>query len=113
MTPGEKQIRTIGGQVIELLCRKHHDYGGSAWERPVLAPDMQVGDAILCRMSDKIARLQRLRLHPAKVDESIEDTIYDLVGYGILYLARPQDDAHSASNGEPEAVDKLEAEGSA
>lgn len=78
---------------IDLLLRKNSDYGSSAWQVPALAPHLDVGAAILVRMSDKVARLGKLSGSPASVsDESFEDTLTDLGAYCLLYLARPKPD---------------------
>lgn len=95
-------IAQAGCGLVATLLAKNADYGGSAWQRPALAPHLDPGTAILCRMSDKIARLQTLlasALTP-RVNESIEDTLRDLAGYCLLYLARPVEDPVGASHRE-------------
>ena len=81
----------IQGQLdilTDLLTRKNADYGNSAFDAPPLAPGLDTASAILVRMGDKIMRLQRLATHDARVkDESFNDTVRDLAGYCILYLA--------------------------
>lgn len=91
----QARIAAAGCELLDLLLRKNADYGGSAWQRPALAPHLHIGDAILCRMSDKVARLQHLTGKEAdgQVEEALEETFRDLVGYGILYLARPREEA--------------------
>lgn len=85
--------KAIAEEVLKVgttLLRKNADYGSSVWRPPVLAPDCSPGVAIRVRMSDKISRLQTLMQSSGEVaDESIDDTLRDLVGYGILELARP------------------------
>jgi hypothetical protein len=85
-------IATEGVAMTDLLLSKNQDYGGSAWQVPTLAPSLDAGTAILVRMSDKIARLNKLLASgaEAQVAESIEDTLRDLAGYCVLYLARPR-----------------------
>jgi len=86
----QKRIAEQGLKLIALLLRKNADYGGSAWQAPLLAPGMTPREAIQCRMSDKIQRLQKLLDGTtAQVNETIEDTIQDLSGYGILWLGAP------------------------
>jgi hypothetical protein len=82
------RLSTIGLDIVDTLLRKNHDYGCSAWRVPVLAPGMTPRQAIQCRMSDKISRLNTLLSGDveAKVKESIEDTMKDLAGYAILWL---------------------------
>jgi hypothetical protein len=88
------RIARVGMIVIETLVRKNRDYGGSVWRRPALCPSMPIESAILCRMSDKVSRLANLsgREHDAAVAESIDDTMIDLAGYAMLYVARPADE---------------------
>lgn len=85
-------LATIGVDIVDMLLRKNHDYGCSAWRTPVLAPGMSPRQAIQCRMSDKISRLNTLLSgDQAQVTESIEDTMRDLAGYAILWLGAPKD----------------------
>lgn len=71
----------------DTLTSKNKDYGSSAFERPYLHPHIPVEDAILVRMSDKVGRLHNLMQNNAVCDESIDDTVLDLAGYCILFLA--------------------------
>lgn len=89
-----RKIADVGLSIVQLLLRKNKDYGSSVFKSPVLAPSMDAGSAILVRMSDKISRLNNLLQAEAQasVDESIDDTLADLAGYAILYLARPKHD---------------------
>lgn len=57
----------------------------------VLNPALQVGDAILCRMSDKVSRIATLATATAQVRESLNDTIKDLGAYALLWLAKPEE----------------------
>ena len=85
----QQKIATAGMQIVELLLRKNRDYGGSAWKRPVLAPSLEPRTAMLCRMSDKIERIQSLLEKGGNEvkDESLNDTFRDLCGYLMLYVA--------------------------
>lgn len=85
----QKRIAETVCRIGATLLRKNADYGGSAWQSPVLAPSMNAGDAIRVRMSDKINRLATLSTKSAEVSESVDDTLADLAGYCILELARP------------------------
>jgi len=69
--------------IAELLKRKNTDYGNSYNEtRREFGPV-----AFLLRINDKFARLKTLRNNEAKVnDESIEDTLADIIGYCTLEL---------------------------
>lgn len=69
--------------IAELLKRKNTDYGNSYSEtRREFGPV-----AFLLRVNDKFARLKTLTKHDAQVnDESIEDTLADIIGYCTLEL---------------------------
>ena len=88
----QQRIAEVGLDWIETLLRKNNDYGGSAWQVPVLAPECDIGSAIRVRMSDKVARLNRLLDGASQMvsSESIDDTMKDLGAYALLYLARPK-----------------------
>jgi Nucleotide modification associated domain 1 len=85
----QQKIAAAGMQIVELLLRKNRDYGSSAWKRPVLAPSLEPRTAMLCRMSDKIERIQSLLEKGGNEvkDESLNDTFRDLCGYLMLYVA--------------------------
>jgi hypothetical protein len=87
----QQRIAEEGMQLVALLLCKNTDYGGSAWQIPTLAPELTPREAIQCRMSDKIQRLQRLLAgQQTEVSESTEDTMRDLAGYCVLWLGVPQ-----------------------
>ena len=84
----QKTIASEGLAVVALLLQKNTDYGSSAWKPPAMAPHLKPGDAMLCRMSDKVARIATLSGGAsAEVAESMEDTVRDLAGYCLLWLA--------------------------
>lgn len=84
-------LRQEIGAIESLLLAKHADYGGSVYKPPELKPSLGIGDALLVRMSDKIARIRNLvetnRLNVN--DESLQQTWLDLAGYCLLALAMP------------------------
>lgn len=87
MPSREHIIKTCDG-VKDLLVRKNANYGNAVAQAPVLAPGTAPGTAILVRMSDKIARFASMaRGTRDLVGESAVETMTDLVGYGILWLA--------------------------
>lgn len=87
----QRLIAQQGVKLVALLLRKNADYGDSAMMPPMLCPHMEAGDAILCRLSDKIRRLENLLAgDPAKVAESIIDTMTDIPGYAILWLVEQE-----------------------
>ena len=77
------EFMAILAPVAELLQRKNADYGDSYNEtRREFGPV-----AILMRLNDKFARLKTLTNQKAQVDdESIEDTLEDIIGYCTLEL---------------------------
>jgi hypothetical protein len=87
----QKRLAMCGLEVVTTLLHKNADYGGSAWQVPLLAPQLTPRQAIQCRMSDKVMRLAKLLTgEQAQVAESIEDTMKDLAGYSILWLGAKQ-----------------------
>lgn len=89
--PCQQRIAQVGLQIVATLLRKNADYGGSAWQPPLLCPGMSARTGILVRMSDKINRFITLLTKPAEVaDESVDQTMLDFAGYSILYLAYPR-----------------------
>ena len=69
--------------IADLLQRKNSDYG-SAYDE---LRDEYGEVAFLVRLSDKIGRLKSLHKREAQVkDESVDDTIRDIIGYCTLEL---------------------------
>lgn len=96
---GRRRIAQIGTEIVALLLKKNADYGQSAWQPPLLAPEQAPDVGIRVRMSDKIQRLQRLLAgNTAEVNESIADSFRDLAGYAILWLARPEEHQEKAND---------------
>ena len=77
------RAQKVADEVVEMLARKQADYGP---ENLIAFGEF----GILVRATDKVSRLKNLvkadgEVSP-KVDESIEDTWKDLIGYSILAL---------------------------
>ena len=84
----DKEISAQCAALEKLLIAKHANYGNTAETRPALVPGITPGEAIFVRMSDKVARISALNTgQPDKVGESLADTVRDLAGYCILWLA--------------------------
>lgn len=79
-------IRNECYKLADILIKKNHDYGSSAFQSPLLNPVLSPREAIEVRMSDKIARMNQLSTDDPEVAESREDTVRDLAGYCILWL---------------------------
>lgn len=84
--PDQMKIAEHGLDWIEKILHKNWDYGSSVWKNPTLVPDMSPREAILVRMSDKVARIQEMANKDGEVDESLEDTIGDLGAYCFLWV---------------------------
>lgn len=89
-TPAEHsqdKISDVVEHLRKILIAKNQNYGNSAFQSPVLLPDLPAEKAIFVRMSDKVARLAQLTSgEKDRVGESIEDTLYDLAGYCVLAI---------------------------
>lgn len=79
----ENEFLEILAPVADLLKQKNTDYGNSYNESRSEFGSM----AFLLRTNDKFARLKNLTNQKAQVnDESVEDTIKDIIGYCTLEL---------------------------
>jgi len=76
----EERLSATASDVIDLVLKKNADYG-DAWQRQGLA-------GALVRLTDKFFRLETLAdgREALVVNEAIEDTLMDVVGYGLLGL---------------------------
>ena len=76
-------ISKIALEVAELVNKKNHDYGKS-FDKSV---DKYGAAAYFLRVADKISRAETLSNKDALVlDEKIEDTLKDIIGYTLLYI---------------------------
>ena len=95
-----ESLNDVLDNVYFALLKKNDSYGASAFRPPVLCPALPPKVGILTRMSDKINRLYS----GGKIEgETFDDTILDLVGYGVLYLV--------AQNMEKKTEEETEEEG--
>lgn len=75
-------VKDIALEVAELVEKKNRDYGNS-FDKTL----NEYGDtAYFLRIEDKISRLKSLNKKNAEVDESIEDTLKDIIGYTLLMI---------------------------
>ncbi|MGG7057587.1 nucleotide modification associated domain-containing protein [Clostridium tertium] len=76
-------IKNIAIEVAELVEKKNRDYGNS-FDRTL----EEYGDtAYFLRIEDKLSRLKSLTKKETEVvDESIEDTLKDIIGYTLLMI---------------------------
>lgn len=83
-----RKIQAVCGELLETLLKKNRDYGNQVARKPVLAPKCDSELAIKVRMSDKIDRLVNLfEIGDPQVEESIDETMLDLAGYAVLFVA--------------------------
>jgi len=80
----EEKLRHITEQVIQIVLKKNHDYG-NAWQRHDYS--------WILRIVDKLYRVETLAdgRQALVLNESIEDTLRDVIGYsllGLLYLRK-------------------------
>ena len=76
-------IKEIALEVAELVEKKNRDYENS-FDRTL----GEYGDtAYFLRIEDKLSRLKSLsKKEAAVIDESIEDTLKDIIGYTLLMI---------------------------
>ena len=77
------KIKEIAIDVADLVEKKNKDYGNS-FDKTL----EEYGDtAYFLRIEDKLSRLKSLsKKDAAVVDESIEDTLKDIIGYTLLMI---------------------------
>ena len=74
--------------IISVVHAKNSDYGNAALSPAILLPWLDVRFGLLVRLSDKIQRLYKLyNAEKTEVNESLEDTLRDIVGYIFLIYA--------------------------
>ena len=76
-------IKEIATEVAELVEKKNHDYNNS-FDKTL----SEYGDtAYFLRIEDKLSRLKSLsKKEAAVVNESVEDTLMDIIGYTLLMI---------------------------
>lgn len=81
----------LAAKAREIMTAKNQDY---AHESDVFRNFRRYGTlGVLVRLSDKLARLDSFEENKtfAVADEKLEDTIIDLINYGIIYFAMKQE----------------------
>ncbi len=78
----ESLITDIALEVANLVEKKNRDYGNS-FDKTV---DEYGEIAYFLRIEDKLSRLKSLNKREAVVNESIEDTLKDIIGYTLLMI---------------------------
>ncbi len=84
---------SLFGKAKELMIRKNHDYAGEAdpFKNFRMCEEVNLCTVLvgmLVRLGDKVSRLENLKTKEAKVkEESIEDTLIDVINYCVLIRA--------------------------
>ncbi len=78
----KSKLQKMSNDLIELLVKKGSDYGDSYF----LLRKEYGATSFLIRLADKFYRLKELSKKEALVNESIEDTLNDIIGYCMLEL---------------------------
>lgn len=81
-----EKTKAVLDRVYNTLLNKSYDYGEGIFSEDVFnnPPDR----AVLVRIGDKLRRLANLASDPNEppaVDESLSDTVLDLIGYLAIY----------------------------
>jgi Na+-translocating ferredoxin:NAD+ oxidoreductase RnfA subunit len=94
------KLEYISDAVVDLVLKKNHDYG-DAWQRyGIFTP--------LIRINDKILRLKTLAsVYALVVDEGIEDTLKDIIGYALLALLYIQENSSLSYEDKLQLVKKI------
>lgn len=83
-TKDQQRIAEVGLCIVAMVLQKNQAYGSSALDPVrIFAKGLSPLDQIHVRLDDKLSRLERGHDLP---DESMADTIRDLVGYCVLEL---------------------------
>jgi len=84
----QRKIAEMGVQIVSMLLTKNRQYGNAALDPVrVFSSDLPPMAMINVRMDDKLSRIKR----GAGADDT-EDPLFDLIGYGILYLIAKHDE---------------------
>jgi len=85
----QKRIKETMAAVTDLLLKKNRDYGSSFRAPGILSGGLDVKTKLLVRIDDKLERFANLlekETDGEVQDESVIDTVTDLVGYFVLLL---------------------------
>lgn len=69
-------------EVIELITKKHNDYGAGGIMDAPYGPIK----GLITRLHDKVQRAGNISSKPSMVDETLRETFIDIAGYAIIGL---------------------------
>ncbi len=104
----QELIRETMAEVTDLLLRKNRDYGSSFRKPGIVSGALDAKSKLLVRIDDKLERLINLLGKGTDGDvanESISDTVTDLIGYFVLLKILLDEDRRS---GRPMSVVEAE-----
>lgn len=84
-----EQIENVMKNITSLLIDKNADYGDSFRNEGIISQGLSPSERLTVRIDDKIERMRNLAILPdeiTEVNESVNDTIHDLIGYLVLLL---------------------------
>lgn len=79
----QANLDEIIGEIRTMLIQKNKSYGSSAIDPIRIFSKMDAVEQLKVRMDDKLSRLAR---GTSLSNESMDDTVRDLVGYLFIYL---------------------------
>ena len=82
----ENEIKRIANDIANIVISKNNDYGNS-FEKQF---DKYGWVTYFFRVGDKISRLEQLTINnknPEIKEETVNDTLMDIVGYSLLMLS--------------------------
>lgn len=85
-----ESFKSITNEMAELLIKKNNDYGNSATDTYRKHGDI----SYLIRLTDKMNRLNSLIGEKREIlitNESLDDTIKDIMGYCVLWIRDRKD----------------------
>jgi hypothetical protein len=99
----QQRIAEFFIRMCTILLKKNKDYGASVWKRPRLCKKVAPREGIMVRLSDKFERLEHLLNtdgQTGEVDESVEETLHDVIGYSALWILTPDETLQHLLNDE-------------
>ena len=92
LTDSQKKIEEKCDEIKALLIEKNRKYGDSALQPIRIFSKASALEQILVRMDDKINRIRN------RQNDDDEDPIKDLIGYGILYLIKKDEECQNTES---------------
>jgi len=87
MKTTEELIKEVAREVVLLLLEKNQAYGDTANNPPQIFSKLSAKEGILARLDDKLSRIKHKGLN-----DLVEDTVSDIIGYLILYKVQVKKD---------------------